>query len=205
MLWLQAILGKFLVKSPQQHYKRYQTMYIKLVFLVLFYLVLQGREVIPVSKITFKIITGKKEKLVSLKGKEFIVVSVRERGSDGRFYAVDRDGDVWFTGPITSGANDFPTPSGIYTVLKKKRYYMSKDFPEPSGINNMDYSIFFTNKGHALHKGSVDWMSHGCIHISPKHIPTLFRWAKIGDTKVVITRNTYMPLAKSDLIKYKLR
>ncbi len=164
------------------------------------------REVVPKSKTVFEIINADgSHKSINLHGKEFIVVSVRERGSDGRFYAVDRDGDVWFTGPITSGANDFPTPSGIYTVLKKKRYYMSKNYPEPSGINNMDYSIFFTKYGHALHKGNVDWMSHGCIHISPKHIPTLFRWAKIGQTKIVITRNTYMPIAKPDLIKYNLR
>ncbi len=164
------------------------------------------QEVVPLSKTMFKIINPEgKATVANLKGKEFIVVSVRERGSDGRFYAVDRDGDVWFSGPITSGANDFPTPSGIYSVLKKKRFYMSKDHPDPSGINNMDYSIFFTRYGHALHKGNVDWMSHGCIHISPRHIPTLFRWAKIGRTRVVITRNTYMPFAKPDLIKYNLR
>ncbi len=181
-------------------------MRIQLLIFLLASLLLHSKEVIPVSKTLFKIISDKGEqKEVSLKGKEFIVVSVRERGSDGRFYAVDRDGNVWFTGPITSGANDFPTPSGIYTVLRKKRYYMSKDFPDPSGINNMDYSIFFTHRGHALHKGNVDWMSHGCIHISPKHIPTLFHWAKINQTKVVITRNTYMPMAKPDLIKYRLR
>jgi lipoprotein-anchoring transpeptidase ErfK/SrfK len=165
-----------------------------------------AREVIPLSKTLFDVIsdTGD-EARIDLKGRDFIVVSVREQGSDGRFYAVDRDGIVWFTGPITSGANDFPTPSGIYTVLRKKRFHMSQDYPDPSGINNMDYSIFFTPQGHALHKGSVNWMSHGCIHISPIHIPTLFRWARIGYTKVVITRNTYMPMAKPDLIKYNLR
>lgn len=164
------------------------------------------RQVIPKSKTVFEVINeDKSHKTVDLIGKEFIVVSVRERGSDGRFYAVDRDGDVWFTGPITSGANDFPTPSGIYKVLKKKRYYMSKAHPEPSGINNMDYSIFFTKYGHALHKGNVDWMSHGCIHISPKHIPTLFRWAKIGQTRIIITRHSYMKIAKHDLIRYHLR
>jgi lipoprotein-anchoring transpeptidase ErfK/SrfK len=164
------------------------------------------QEVVPLGKTVFDIISPDgKHKKVDLKGQDFIVVSVRERGSDGRFYAVDRDGDVWFTGPITSGANDFPTPSGIYPVLRKKRYYMSKDHPDPSGINNMDYSIFFTRYGHALHKGNVDWMSHGCIHISPKDIPTLFHWAKPHHTKVIITRNTYMPMAKPDLVKYHLR
>jgi hypothetical protein len=66
----------------------------------------------------------------------------------------------------------------------------------------MDFSIFFTTRGHALHMGSVNWMSHGCIHIAPKDIPVIYHWAKIGDTKIVITRKSYMPFAKEDLIKF---
>ena len=161
----------------------------------------------PISKTKFEILDdhGNLLQSVDLKGKEFIVVSVREPGSDGRFYAVDRDGIVWWTGIITSGADDYKTPSGIYTVLRKARYYMSKKYPEENGVNNMDFAIFFTNQGHALHMGSVNWMSHGCIHIAPKDIPVLFHWAKIGETKVVITRKSYMPFAKDDLIKFGFR
>ncbi len=158
----------------------------------------------PIGKTTFRVMDrgGSIIRDVNLRGEEFVVVSVREPGSDGRFYAVDRDGIVWWTGIITSGADDYKTPSGIYTVLRKQRRYMSKAYPDSDGVNNMDFAIFFTNKGHALHMGSVNWMSHGCIHIAPKDIPVIFDWAMIGRTKVVITRKTYMPYAKEDLIKF---
>jgi len=172
-----------------------------------FALTLNAKIVQPVSKTKFEIKDdeGNLINTVDLKGREFIVVSVREPGSDGRFYAVDRDGIVWWTGVITSGADDYKTPSGIYTVLRKQRYYMSKTYPEENGVNNMDFSIFFTHRGHALHMGSVNWMSHGCIHIAPKDIPVIFHWAKVGDTKIVITRKSYMPFAKKDLIKFNFR
>ena len=161
----------------------------------------------PIGKTKFRVVSdsGVTLKEVDLKGQEFIVVSVREAGSDGRFYAVDADGLVWWSGIITSGADDYKTPSGIYTVLRKQRRYMSKAYPDDDGVNNMDFAIFFTNRGHALHMGSVNWMSHGCIHIAPKDIPVIFDWAKIGSTKVIITRKSYMPFAKEDLIKFGFR
>ncbi|RRS31918.1 MAG: hypothetical protein P794_02770 [Epsilonproteobacteria bacterium (ex Lamellibrachia satsuma)] len=163
-------------------------------------------ELVPVSKTVFKIVDLKteKERIVDLTGKNFILVSVRERGSDGRFYAVDSDGTVWWSGPVTSGAPEFRSPSGVFPIIQKKRYHMSKAYPEPSGINNMDYMLKFTRYGHALHKGSVDWMSHGCIHIGPKDIYVIYKWANYK-TKVVITRYNYMQFAKEDLRKIYLK
>jgi len=161
---------------------------------------LYAKEVTPLSITKFKTNNG----TMNLKGQEFIVVSVRERGSDGRFYAVDRDGVVWWSGAITSGADDFKTPSGIYSVKYKKRYHMSSAYPSDNGVNNMDYSIFFTNQGHALHQGSTDWMSHGCIHIDPKEIQTIYRWAHPG-MKIIITRRSYMPFARNDLLKFNIK
>ena len=163
-------------------------------------------ELVPVSKTVFKWIdlkTGNKKR-VDLTGKDFIVVSVREKGSDGRFYAVDADGTVWWSGTITSGTLEFRSPSGVFSIFEKKRYYMSKDFPEESGINNMDFMMKFTRQGHALHKGSVDWLSHGCIHIDPKDVPVIYKWADYG-TPVVVTRHTYMPFAKPDLKKIYMK
>ncbi len=158
-----------------------------------------GTETRPVSKTTFKLIKKNgHERIVNLKGQNFIVVSVRERGSDGRFYAVDQDGTVWWSGAVTSGAPEFRSPSGIFSIIQKKRYHMSTLYPEDNGINNMNYMMKFTNGGHALHEGSVDWMSHGCIHIDPKDVPVIYRWSNFK-TKVVITRHTYMPFAKDDL------
>lgn len=159
-----------------------------------------GTETMPLSKTSFKLFKNDREKIVDLKGKNFIVVSVREAGSDGRFYAVDRDGTVWWSGPITSGAVEFRSPSGIFTIFQKKRYHMSTEWPDESGVNNMDYMMKFTKRGHALHKGSVDWMSHGCIHIDPKDVPVIYRWSNYR-TKVVVTRHSYMPFAREDLIR----
>lgn len=159
---------------------------------------LKGIETMPLSKTVFQLIKNDSEKMVDLSGQNFIVVSVREAGSDGRFYAVDRDGTVWWSGPVTSGAPEFRSPSGIFTIFQKKRYHMSTLYPEDNGVNNMNYMMKFTNSGHALHEGSVDWMSHGCIHIDPKDVPVIYRWSNFK-TKVVITRHTYMPFAKDDL------
>jgi len=163
-------------------------------------------ELEPISKTVFKLINIKtgSEKIIDLTGQNFILVSVREEGSDGRFYAIDSDGTVWWSGSVTSGAPEFRSPSGVFSIIQKKRYHMSKDFPDESGVNNMDYMMKFTHRGHALHKGSVNWMSHGCIHIDPKEVPVIYNWSN-HKTKVVITRHTYMPFAKEDLRKIYLR
>jgi len=163
-------------------------------------------ELIPMSKTVFEVINLVTDdvRTVDLTGKDFIVVSVREKGSDGRFYAVDKDGTVWWSGPVTSGAPEFRSPSGVFSIINKKRHYMSKAYPDESGVNNMDYMMMFTRFGHALHKGSIDWMSHGCIHIDPKDVPVIYRWSRYG-MPVVITRHTYMPFAKEDLRKIYLR
>ena len=161
---------------------------------------LKGTETIPIDKTVFMLMKNDTEKIVDLTGKNFILVSVRERGSDGRFYAVDKDGTVWWSGPVTSGAPEFRSPSGIFSIIQKKRYHMSTLYPEESGINNMNYMMKFTQRGHALHEGSVDWMSHGCIHIDPRDVPVIYNWSNFK-TKVVITRHTYMPFAQEDLRK----
>ncbi|MEA2048273.1 MAG: L,D-transpeptidase family protein [Campylobacterota bacterium] len=159
-----------------------------------------GTETKPVSKTVFTLIKGESEKSVDLLGQNFIVVSVREEGSDGRFYAVDQDGTVWWSGAVTSGSVDFRSPSGIFPIVQKKRYHMSTLYPDASGVNNMDYMMKFTNSGHALHEGSVDWMSHGCIHIDPKDVAAIYNWSTYK-TKIVITRHSYMPFAAEDLKK----
>lgn len=157
-------------------------------------------ELLPISKTVFKVtnLQTDEEKTVDLTGKNFILISVREKGSDGRFYAIDKDGTVWWSGPVTSGAPEFRSPSGIFPIIQKKRYHMSSEFPDESGVNNMDYMMKFTHNGHALHKGSVNWMSHGCIHIDPKDVPVIYKWSNFK-TKVVVTRHSYMPFAKDDL------
>jgi lipoprotein-anchoring transpeptidase ErfK/SrfK len=161
----------------------------------------EDNELIPISKTEFVYINNNgDEKTVDMTGKDFILISVREAGSDGRFYAVDRDATVWLSDGVTSGLEMEFTPSGLWTVQSKKRYHMSSKYPDEDGINNMDYSIFFTKWGHALHQGSMTGMSHGCIHVDPNAIPALFKWTKVG-MPVLVTRSSYMNYAKGDLMK----
>lgn len=163
----------------------------------------KGFETIPLSKTVFKVMKKGREEIVDLTGKDFILVSVREQGSEGRFYAVDRDGTVWWSGPVTSGAPENRSPSGIFPIIQKKRYHMSRAYPDENGVNNMNYMMKFTRHGHALHEGSVNHMSYGCIHIDPKDVPAIYNWSTFK-TKVVITRHRYMPYAREDLRKIYL-
>ena len=159
----------------------------------------QDRELIPFSKTEFTYIDkAGNERDIDMTGKDFIFVSVREEDSDGRFYAVDRDGTVWLSGGISSGEEIGYTPSGVFRVLSKKRFYTSKKYPEPDGSNNMDYSLFFTKWGHALHKGSINNTSHGCIHVQENDIRRLFAWARPG-TPVLVSRHRYIHFARPDL------
>ncbi len=157
--------------------------------------------VFPLSKTKFAVATGTGEKIVDLTGQDYIVVSLREKGADGLAYAVDRDGTVWWAAVISSGAKGHETPSGIFTIFRKERFYMSKAHPDPRGINNMDFSLWFTPQGHAIHMGNDAAMSHGCIHVGKKGANTMFSWAKKGHTKVVVTREHYLPFVYYDLRK----
>lgn len=162
-------------------------------------LVAQPRELIPLSKTEFIYINKQGlEREFDLTGKDFIIVSVREEDSDGRVYAVDKDGTVWLSGGISSGEEVEFTPSGKWKVLWKKRYYTSKRYPEEDGSNNMDYSLFFTKWGHALHKGNINSTSHGCIHVNHGDIQMLYKWASVG-MPVLMTRHRYMHYARPDL------
>ena len=159
-------------------------------------------KVFPLSKSRFAVLDDSgKEKIVDLSGEDYIVVSLREKGADGIAYAIDRDGVVWWAAVISSGAKGHETPSGIFTIWRKERFYMSKAHPDPRGINNMDFSLWFTHQGHAIHMGNDDAMSHGCIHVGRKGAESMFKWAQKDKTKVVVTREHYLPFVYYDLKK----
>jgi lipoprotein-anchoring transpeptidase ErfK/SrfK len=149
--------------------------------------------VYPIAKTVFE----ENGKIVDLTGKNFIVVEIQQNGS-GKYYAVDQDGLCWATGLISSGGKN--TPEGIYKILWKKEHHMSKKYPDPSGINNMDFSLFFSNAGLALHKGNVNRLSHGCVHVSAFDMKRLFKWATYK-TKIVILRSPYLDYVRDDLMK----
>jgi lipoprotein-anchoring transpeptidase ErfK/SrfK len=155
--------------------------------------------------------------IVDLSGKDFFVVSVREPGSDGQVYAVDRDGTIWWHGKISSGAGGgklvkkngkllpeggHETNNNIFKVLAKRRFHMSKTHPDPNGVNNMDFEIQFTPDGQALHLGNTAAMSHGCIHVGRQDIGALFKWAKVG-MPVVVMRGHYKQFLQQEVRQFQ--
>jgi len=162
-------------------------------------------------------INFKNPHIVDLKGKDFFVVSVREPGSDGRVYAVDKDGTIWWNGRISSGAGGghlekrgsklvprggHETNNNLFHVLAKRRFHMSGTHPSKSGVNNMDFEVQFTRDGQALHLGNTAMMSHGCIHVARQDIAPLFKWAKVG-MPVIIMRGHYNQFLKKEIDQFK--
>ena len=71
--------------------------------------------------------------------------------------------------PITSGKAGYETPPGMFRVT-------FKDIDHRSSIYNnapMPYSVFF-NGGIAFHEGSLQQLSHGCIHLSHAAAKTFY-------------------------------
>ena len=165
----------------------------------------QPVDVKPLSITKFEV-TDKKSgqtKIIDLKGQKIIVVSVSEPGSEGKSYAVDEDGTIWWVDEISSGAyGGHETPSGIFHVLLKRRYHMSAAHPSPDGKNNMDFEMLFTHDGVALHLGNTRALSHGCIHVGRKDVEAMFKWVEVG-TKVVVMRGNYGQFLKQELEAFK--
>ena len=160
----------------------------------------QATTITPLSITEFEIKDKEgNTKIVNLKGKKFVVVSVSEPGSEGKSYAVDEDGTIWWVDKISSGAyGGHETPNGVFPILLKRRYHMSGTHPSKSGINNMDFEMLFTNQGHALHLGNTKALSHGCIHVGRKDVEAMFKWVDLK-TKVVIMRGNYEQFLNQEL------
>ena len=148
------------------------------------------------------------------RGKDFIVVSVREPGSDGQMYAVDRDGTIWWHATISSGAGGgylkkgktvvggHETSNNVFKILLKRRFHMSQAHPAANGVNNMDFELQFTQDGQALHLGHTSAMSHGCIHVGRQDISALFKWAHVG-MPVIVMRGHYNQFLKQEVAQFK--
>ena len=158
----------------------------------------------PLSRTIFKVThQNGKEETIDLTGKKIIVVSVSEPGSEGRSYAIDQDGIIWWTNIIASGAyGGHETPSGIFPILLKRRYHMSATHPSSNGVNNMDFEMLFTHQGHALHMGNNRGLSHGCIHLGKKDAQAMFKWTDLK-TKVVIMRGNYRQFLNKEISDFK--
>jgi len=157
-----------------------------IIFLLFTTNLFSGQEVFIYSKNTFNI-NGNRD--ISLSGKKYIVIDLDD--GIGHFYAFNKNGSLYLKGIATGGTpSKTPTPEGIFNIIQMKKYHMSTLYPADDGNNNMNDMLKITKSGVALHKGSIDYYSHGCVHIEPSKSGILFNWAD-SNTKVVVTRDYF--------------
>jgi hypothetical protein len=92
---------------------------------------------------------------------------------------------------VSTGKPGYETPTGVFTVLEKKREHFSKTY-DNAPMPNMQR---LTWKGIALHAGNLPGYpaSHGCIRLPPKFSSLLFGATKLGMTVII----TSLPAAPS--------
>jgi lipoprotein-anchoring transpeptidase ErfK/SrfK len=88
---------------------------------------------------------------------------------------VDVDGTNRWNWPVSTGARGYDIPNGSYTAFRMQKDYFSKEWDDAP----MPNSIFFTQRGHAIH-GSFDRrlgrpVLHGCVRLSRGNAAKLYR------------------------------
>ena len=85
---------------------------------------------------------------------------------------------------ILYGADEKPTPTGIFRITEKDADHVSNIYDAP-----MPHMLRLTNDGIAIHGASVDygWGTNGCIGVPQEFAALLFAKARLGD-RVVITK-----------------
>ncbi|MDO4910143.1 MAG: L,D-transpeptidase [Corynebacterium sp.] len=78
---------------------------------------------------------------------------------------------------ISHGAPGYNTATGDLPVLRKVKNEVSYIY----NMAPMPYSVYFTANGMAFHQGSVEVLSHGCIHLDAEAAPTFFNHLNVGD------------------------
>lgn len=89
-----------------------------------------------------------------------------------------------------SGDKDHPTDRGTFRIMRMHKTYTSNKYKV-----RMDYAMFFTHDGKAIHQyhGPVPWAllrtgraltervgSHGCVRLTEADAERLFKWALVG-------------------------
>ncbi len=97
------------------------------------------------------------------------------------------DGQLKFSGWVSTGKPGRRTPTGHYRVLEKEIRHVSSKYPEPNGGARMDYMLRLTDYGIAMHLGYVPNYpaSHGCIRMENGFAQKMYNWATVG-TPVLI-------------------
>jgi hypothetical protein len=108
------------------------------------------------------------------------------------------DGDQRYVWPVSTGVASYDTPDGEFQPFRMEKDHFSREWDDAP----MPYSIFFTQKGHAIHGTNHASIgrpaSHGCVRLSVAHAGTLFALVKkegMKNTKVTLTGEIPGPAA----------
>jgi hypothetical protein len=103
---------------------------------------------------------------------------------------ISADGEPLYRWPVSTGVSGHDTPAGAFNPFRMEKDHYSEDWDNAP----MPYSIFFTQKGHAIHGTNHRNLgrpaSHGCVRLSVSNAATLWglvRKHKMAHTMVLLT------------------
>lgn len=101
-----------------------------------------------------------------------------------RVLSVFRNGHEIGATAVIYGADEKPTPLGVFPVTQKDAHHVSNLYGAP-----MPYMLRMTNDGISIHGSEVsaELMTHGCVGVPTAFARKLFGTVKLGD-KVIVTR-----------------
>lgn len=84
---------------------------------------------------------------------------------------------------ILFGADEKPTPTGVFPITQKSADHVSNLYGSP-----MPFMLRMTNDGISIHGSDVEWgyATHGCIGVPTAFAKLLFEQVKLGD-RVIVT------------------
>lgn len=101
--------------------------------------------------------------------------------SSGQAWLMDNGKVTYGPTEMSSGTDSQETPTGSFAVQYKDRDHWSKEYDAP-----MPYSVFFTDRGHAIHHGDVNEESNGCVRLSEGPAKTFYSELEPGETVQIV-------------------
>jgi lipoprotein-anchoring transpeptidase ErfK/SrfK len=101
--------------------------------------------------------------------------------------SVFRDGYEIGAAAIMYGADDHPTPLGVFAISQKDATHVSNLYDAP-----MPFMMRLTNDGVTIHGSHMrrDGATHGCVAVPVEFAKLAFGQAKLGDTVIVTKGET---------------
>jgi lipoprotein-anchoring transpeptidase ErfK/SrfK len=110
--------------------------------------------------------------------------------NDQRVTVYDANGRKMLQSPVSTGATNYETPVGIYSVVQKKEQHQSNQYED----GNMPFMQRITWTGIAMHAGVLPGQpaSHGCVRLPIAFAERLFGLTDIG-LRVIVVRDDMAP------------